>query len=732
MTTLRKRLTWVAAAAAVLAAAILPAVFTSAPGAHLGAVAPSAPVNPAPVICGSPILNSPWSYSGGATTFTSGQFAGLPTYGSPGTSFPNATAGMIVAAGDNTSAAQSGTYQVNNTIVYFEPGEHQVKAGMFTGHDSVYIGGYNAGSGEATIDGVDGGTNGTGVGGSNLSSSTPSSGNTVNDTWEYLTIKNYSSSKNNSVMGNINGGSTDDGDTYKYDTIGPNNYSFAGSGVPPAQGQGNQGGYGIDGNNNTTIQYTCMTRNSQGGFNTFNAINLNVSNNEISWNSIGEYPDDDCGCSAGGKAFYTLNANIVNNYVHDNYNVGIWLDFDNDGASISHNYIASNWSSGIFLEASYNSSISANTLTGNGWASDGAWPSGSCFGGVSCTNGNGPVTGNGGGNPFGAIDLSDSGGVAALGTVHIPASVPVPGCASSCSYQSRYSGKLLISGNSLINNFGGVKVYTDSNRYPGNINGDSACSMPLGALDQQNSTLYYQQSKILVTAADSSVTGSAVVSTGGTTTICSDYGLPWTGDDSAASVVTAPDPGMAVFNQNTGAFLGNVNTVTNATHFTLTASPGNVTGANLLVSAYGGCGPTDYFNGSAGVSSGTPSAPYWDNCNWGSRNVIVAGNKLSMDAAAVTGCTTLANLCGFQYDASFNPGIPTLLTFWSSMQSLMTLASGGLGNVFSGNAYTWTGGGSGAWIFTKGNAGNGAGNTFTWSQWQGSPNNQDAGSSGPS
>jgi hypothetical protein len=149
-------------------------------------------------------------------------------------------------------------------------------------------------------------------------------------------------------------------------------------------------------------------------------------------------------------------------------------------------------------------------------------------------------------------------------------------------------------------------------------------------------------------------------------------------------------------------------------------------GAALYVSAYGGCGPADYFGAGPGVSTGTPSAPYWDNCIWGSRNVSVSGNEFSTTAATVTGCATAANFCGFEYLSSFNAGTPTLMQYWASMQDYITLASGGLGDVFSGNAYTWSG--SGAWQFTEGDFGNNNTHTLTRSQWQGSPNGQDAGS----
>ena len=262
---------------------------------------------------------------------------------------------MVVAAGDNTSAASNGAYARNNTVFYFEPGDHRVENGMATGHNSVYVGGYSKAAGEAAIDGVDGATNGTGVGGQQATFSSPSSGANVYDTYEYLTIKNFSSTTNNSVLGNTQNGNSDVGDTYKYDTIGPNDYGYTGSNSAPATGESSGGGYAINASSYTTIEDNCLTHDAQGAFNVTNAVDLTVKNNEISWNGLGEYPDTSgpggspfsCGCSGGGKIFYSLNASIVGNYVHDNYNVGIWFDFDNAGALISDNYIANNWSNGI-------------------------------------------------------------------------------------------------------------------------------------------------------------------------------------------------------------------------------------------------------------------------------------------------------------------------------------------------------------------------------------------------
>lgn len=664
-------------------------------------------------VCGQPILQSPWSYDGAGGTFTAAAAPrGLPTFGSPGTDFPSATRIVVVPAGNDTAAAQD-AFNLNHAVIYFEPGEHRVETQMNVGHDSAYVGGYTKTAGKAVINGVDGATDGTGKGGSSATVSTPSSGSDVYDTYEYLTIENFASASNGSVLGNTPAGLPDVGDTYKYDTIGPNEYGYTADDRPPATGESNGGGYAIDAGSDTTIEYDCLTHDAQGAFNVLNARNLNIDHNEISWNGLGTYPDDpgpggspfSCGCSGGGKIFFSLNANVVGNFVHDNYNVGIWFDFDNAGALISDNYIASNWSSGIFYEASYNAHITDNTLTGNGWASDHPWPAGlhgkPCYGDVPCTDGDGPVTGAGGGNPFADIDTSNSGG--------------------NVNLKSRYAGSILISGNVLENDFGGVKVYTDTNRYPGNIDNDSACSIPLGALDQNNSPLYYKQGNVLITDGDTSISGSSVTSAGGTMTICAGYGSR--ADNGPGSAHQAPSAGMAVYDQNSGKFLGTVTSVSSDHSFTLSDSPGDRSGASLLLSAYGGCGPADYYGGGPGVESGSPKAMYWDNCIWGSRNVTVTRNTFAIDAAKVTGCERRQNMCGYMMAAAFNAGVPKLMQFFDSYQQYIAQASGGLGNVWSDNAYEWSGGGAG-WQFMVG----AQGTTVPAARWRAAPYRQDAGS----
>ena len=349
-----------------------------------------------------------------------------------------------------------------------------------------------------------------------------------------------------------------------------------------------------------------------------------------------------------------------------------------------------------------------------------------CFGGVTCTNGIGPVTGAGGSFPFAAIDLSNSGGNSNLNSISIPRSIPVRGCASNCRVSSNYSGELLVKGNVLDNNFGGVLVYTDTNRYPGNVDDDSACGVPLGSLNQSNSTTYYQQTKELQTAGSGTViSGNSVTTSAGTTTFCDDYSATQAtegGGGGQSNVVQAPSLGMAVFDMKSGKLLGTVASVSSAHAFTLSRSPGDDPGATLLLSAYGGCGPADYYGGSLDTKSGQPAAFYWDNCIWGSRNVTVSGNKFSADASAITGCTK-RNMCGYMTAMAFNAGVPKLVQFFDAYPDRIANASGGLGNVWSSNTYSWTGGGPGAWQFVAGNQGN----TVTQDQWTSAPYDQDRG-----
>ena len=131
-----------------------------------------------------------------------------------------------------------------------------------------------------------------------------------------------------------------------------------------------------------------------------------------------------------------MNDQTTDNYVHGNQDVGIWYDTDNAGALISGNYVSDNYSVGIQYEASYNARITNNTLVGNaiGEGSDQDTP----------------------GFPDGAIYISESGGDSRVA--------------------SNYSGQLHISGNVLINNWGGVILWENSDRYCSD-GSDNGCTL---------------------------------------------------------------------------------------------------------------------------------------------------------------------------------------------------------------------------------------------------------------
>src|SRR5262245_54885973 len=71
-------------------------------------------------VCGTPILNSPYNYHGNPGPYASGK-PGLPTFGTPGSDFPRATAGRVLAAGQRSFQA----WQLKrNTVYYLVPGVH--------------------------------------------------------------------------------------------------------------------------------------------------------------------------------------------------------------------------------------------------------------------------------------------------------------------------------------------------------------------------------------------------------------------------------------------------------------------------------------------------------------------------------------------------------------------------------------------------------------------------------
>jgi hypothetical protein len=210
----------------------------------------------------------------------------------------------------------------------------------------------------------------------------------------------------------------------------------------------------------------CITRNGEYAFNAYaspNASglsnltggpsNIKMIGNEISYNNTCNFEDvspnpvpsslrpgnckgagefDGCGCAGGGKFWSVQNADIEDNYVHNNFDPGLWVDTNNNGFIIKNNYISDNYSSGIVYEISYNALIQRNTFIRN------AIGSGSSNGGF----------------PTGAIYVSGSGGDS-----RVPNQAGIK--------------TLTISSNVFRNNWSGVVLWESSDRFCGSPNNSS-------------------------------------------------------------------------------------------------------------------------------------------------------------------------------------------------------------------------------------------------------------------
>jgi parallel beta-helix repeat protein len=374
---------------------------------------PSAPASPPVTVCGnSGLLNGPSSAPAGAVT---------------------------VPAGDNSS--EFANQLPDNTTYYLAAGTHYLGSGEYSqiqpGSNDTFIGAPGAilsgddsvspGYAQNNFAFVGVGTDVTGV------------------TIEYLTIEDFSPPGS---QGAVNTNSNDNW-TIEHDTIQDN--------VP--------GAAMMIGSNNT-IEYNCLTENGEYAFNGYQSSsdpesspltggpqNIVLSDNEISYNNTcnweassnfpitlpsgcagqGEY--NGCGCSGGGKFWHDQNVTVEDNYIHNNYSTGIWVDTDNDGFDIQNNYVSDNYAEALIYEISYNALIQGNTFIDNAW-------------------GSGPTVG---GFPDSAVYISESGGDSRV--------------ANSFGYST-----LDIDGNTFTDNWGGVVLWENSNRFCGD-GSDGACTL---------------------------------------------------------------------------------------------------------------------------------------------------------------------------------------------------------------------------------------------------------------
>jgi hypothetical protein len=268
------------------------------------------------------------------------------------------------------------------------------------------------------------------ISGQNLNSSAFSQ-HATNVTIEYLTIEAF-------VPNNDAGAVNHDSSrlwTIEHDTLKDiGNQGGAGSGHGSALMMGSR----------DTYSYDCLTGNGQYAIDGYAAshrgdfVDSVISHDEISWNGVSEFPDvNGCGCSGGFKLLFSTDMDLEDNYIHDNYNVGAWFDTDNTGALVEGNYFARNWASGLMYEASTNADITDNTFVDNSW------------GGSSQSEM---------GFPGAAIYISNSGG-------------------NPTDNHGIYS-TFAISDNEFIDNWGGVVIFQNPNRYCGDGGRETGGSCP--------------------------------------------------------------------------------------------------------------------------------------------------------------------------------------------------------------------------------------------------------------
>lgn len=143
-----------------------------------------------------------------------------------------------------------------------------------------------------------------------------------------------------------------------------------------------------------------------------------VGNNTDDWET--QIPG--CGCTGGVKFWINRDVTVTNNWVHDNRGVGLWLDNNNRGFVIEQNLIEDNDDQALFIEAGYDARVRFNTMRRNAIvAGKENADSGDTF-------------------PVGAIYVSEAG-------------------------SAEPTAPMVISDNDLIDNWGGVILWENPDRY---------------------------------------------------------------------------------------------------------------------------------------------------------------------------------------------------------------------------------------------------------------------------
>lgn len=301
-------------------------------------------------------------------------------------------------------------FHQDNKTFWFAPGEHTLGTGQFS-KISPGNGSTYIGAPGAILDGKNNNLYAFGESADNVRIA-------------YLEIRNFGRGNDNNNEGVIN---HDSGANWMMEYL----YAHHNDGAAVFVGSGN------------TVRYSCLKDNGQYGFSMYKdplpddspIKNITLTNNEISGNNQDDWEEqiDGCGCTGGGKFWDVLGATVTNNYVHDNLSTGLWADTNDIDFLFDSNWIEHNEGEGIWYEISYNATISRNVMKRNAW-----------------TNGVNNL-----GSPGPAIYLSESGGDSRL-----------PSAISG-------STDLRINNNLLEDNFSGVSIYENANRFC-NSNGNTS------------------------------------------------------------------------------------------------------------------------------------------------------------------------------------------------------------------------------------------------------------------
>jgi len=172
-----------------------------------------------------------------------------------------------------------------------------------------------------------------------------------NVTIRYLTIQHFVGLQNNGIVNQGQGASW----TIQYNTIQNN---------PDTNGGADAVLLGDD----SVVSYNCLTNNGQTGIASVGTTGFVVDHNEVSLNAVGYEAAHPCGCSGGMKFFTSTRGVVTSNWIHDNGNVGLWIDTNNSFFLIQGNVVEKNFSEGIMYEISYNAVIQDNVISSNGIA----------------------------------------------------------------------------------------------------------------------------------------------------------------------------------------------------------------------------------------------------------------------------------------------------------------------------------------------------------------------------